>query len=586
MSVSKNKSKEIAPMKDQVSIQELQEQVSNQQSYKKWWKECVVYQIYPRSFKDSNGDGIGDFSGILAKLDYIASVGANVLCLCSIFDSPNDNIGYDIRDYRTIHPDFGTLEDFEALVETARKKGLKIILDLPINHTSTRHVWFQAAQQNPNSPYRNYYHWKRGENGKPPNNWQSFFVGNAWTKLDGSDDYYLHLFSKTQVDLNWENPQVRQEIYRIMRFWLDKGIAGFRLDGVSFISKNLDLPNHLIDNRHLATYYANGPQVHQYLQEMHQELLKEYDVMMVGEGLGIDLKNAPKYVSDERKELQMVYPFDLLEIDRPKNDFYGVRMWNLLEFKHIVNKWNRLSEHNAWNAIMLGNHDFPRMLSRFGDEGTHRQASAKMLATFLLTQWGTPFLYQGDEIGMSNIRFNSVDDYKDVWVKNAYEKLKKYNVTESAFLKAVYTNGRDNARTPFQWSDEANAGFSDKESWMSVNANYEYINVKDEQKDANSILNYYKKAVRLRKVNPTFVYGDYVDIDPYHETVFAYKRKLGDDSVLVVLNFSRKPTLYVLEVPYRFYYRSLLLCNYTDREEEKGPELSLRPYEARVYRLL
>ncbi len=542
---------------------------------KTWWKESVIYQIYPRSFKDSNNDGIGDLRGIIEKIDYLAKLGIDILWLSPIFKSPNDDNGYDISDYCDIMDEFGTMDDFDELLEAVHARGMKLLMDLVVNHTSDEHYWFQESRKSIDNPYRDYYHWR-----KEKNNWKSFFAGDAWEYDPQTEEYYLHFFTKKQPDLNWENPKVREEIYKLMRFWLDKGVDGFRMDVIPLISKRIDFPDGDISdfNRLIEDQYANGPRVHEFIQEMHREVLQHYDVMTVGEGPGITKKMAPLYVGANRNELDMIFHFGHMFMDHGEQGRFDVIEKSFIDFKKVFSSWDEVIDQGGWINIFLDNHDFPRMVSRWGNDDTYRKESAKMLAVLILTMRGTPCLFQGSEIGMTNVEFSSIEDYKDIEIKNFYKEHIKKGGEEIDFLKAVYVNGRDNVRTPIQWDDSPNGGFSKVEPWIKVNPNYVNINVEEALNDKASIFYFYQQMLQYRKSNPTLIYGQYKDIAALDEYVFAYKRWDDDNTYLIILNFSE------VQIPLESYLSdfkkwNLEISNYNSEEE------ILKPWEARVYKL-
>ncbi|MBD0262706.1 MAG: alpha-glucosidase [Tolypothrix sp. Co-bin9] len=548
---------------------------------KAWWKESVIYQIYPRSFKDSNKDGIGDLQGIIQQLDYLKDLGIDVIWLCPFYPSPNVDNGYDISDYTAISPEFGTMNDFEELVSQMKQRSLRLIIDLVANHCSNLHPWFQEARKSKDNFYRNYFIWHEGENGQPPNDWQSFFGGNAWTYNEPTSDYYLHLFTPAQPDFNWDYKPLRSEIYRIMRFWLDKGVDGFRMDVISFISKQ-DISTSLENSSQgIAEFYANGAKVHDYLQEMHEEVLRHYDVMTVGEGAGVKAEVAPLYVGSDRQELNMIFHFEHTSIDRdPKNFWQGVD-WQLSDLKIILNRWDAALAGKGWSSIYLGNHDLPRIVSRFGNDGEYRVISAKMLATLLLTLRGTPYLYQGDEIGMTNYPFTSIDEFRDVVSINAYITGKQQGESWESFLNNQLQVARDHARTPMQWDNSKNAGFSVGRPWINVNPNYQEINAAQAVVDPNSIFNYYKQLIQLRKKLPVLIYGDYTMLDISHPYIYAYLRTDSQHKVLILLNFLPQNITVDLS-SYLSDDDKLLISNYQELGE-RGTELVLRPYEANIY---
>ncbi|MDT8717511.1 alpha-glucosidase [Clostridium sp. 19966] len=553
---------------------------------REWWKESVVYQIYPRSFKDSNGDGIGDLKGIIEKLEYIKELGADVLWLCPIYESPNDDNGYDISDYKNIMNEFGSMEDFNELLEEMHKRGLKLVMDLVVNHSSDEHKWFIESRKGKANPFRDYYIWRKGKEGNPPNNWGSFFSGSAWKYDEISGEYYLHLFSKKQPDLNWENEKLRNEIYDMMTFWFEKGIDGFRMDVINLISKAPGMPNGEQKEGELYgngfPLFANGPRVHEYLQEMNRKVLSKYDIMTVGEAPGVDTDTAKLYVNEDRKELNMLFQFELMDIDSGK-DKWDVKPWRLTTFKNIMYKWYEALKEKGWNSLFLNNHDQPRMVSRFGNDKEYRVESAKMLATFLHTWQGTPYIYQGEEIGMTNVSFK-LSEYKDIEIINMFKEKTYQGVSEEELMKAIYAKGRDNARTPLQWDSSENAGFTTGKPWLKLNPNYKEINVKQALEDENSIFYYYQKLIRLRKENDVIIYGDINLIYKEDENIFAYTRNFNNEKLLVVLNFFQDKAQFIMPETIMYKEAELLISNYAD-EDYDIDNISLRPYEARVYKL-
>ena len=505
-----------------------------------WWKESVVYQIYPRSFKDSKNDGIGDLPGIIGKLDYIKSLGIDIIWICPIYKSPNDDNGYDVSDYCEIMDEFGTMEDFDLLLNEVHHREMKLVLDLVPNHTSDEHRWFEEAKKSRDNPYRDYYYWKPGRDGGPPNNWQSFFGGSAWEYESESEEYYLHLFTKKQPDLNWENPKVREEIYKIIEFWFEKGIDGFRMDVISLISKNLSFPDTTEKDfgQVIKKLYANGPRVHEFIREMNDRVLSKYEIMTVGEGPGIDLINGPDYVAPHRNELNMIFHFDHMFLGHGPGGKFDPVEWNLKEFKDTFTKWDKQLDNNGWGSIFLGNHDFARIVSRFGNDDQYHKESAKLLATLLLSLRGTVYIYQGDEIGMTNVAFPSIDDYRDVEIKNGWNEALAAGKDMEKFLNGVHAQGRDNARTPIQWSAEKHGGFSNVQPWIQVNPNHDQINVDLQENDPDSILNYYRIMIQFRKDHPTLVYGHYECIMETDENIYAYIRSDEQHQYLILLNFS------------------------------------------------
>lgn len=543
-----------------------------------WWKETIVYQIYPRSFQDSNGDGIGDLQGIIQRLDYVAGLGVETIWLNPIFQSPNDDNGYDVSDYRAIMDDFGTMKDFEELLAGMKKRGLKIILDLVPNHSSDEHIWFVESRKSKDNPYRDYYFWRPARpDGSPPNNWVSYFAPSAWQWDEKTGEYYLHLFSVKQPDLNWENPKVREEIYSIMHFWLDKGIDGFRIDVLPFLSKNLDFPDYPADfDGNLGRFYANGPRLHEFLQEMNREVLSKYPCMTVGEGPGISPDQALLYVQEDRHELNTIYYFDHMDLDRDPFNMLRPAPWDLVAFKKVYADWDAVVKSGGWNTVFLGNHDFPRIVSRWGNDRAYRRESAKLLAMLLLTQRGTPYLYQGDEIGMTNVSWTDLSKYNDLQIFNNHKEWLKAGGDEAEFLSWLPHTSRDNARTPFQWDDTANAGFTDGKPWLELNPNYLEINVKQAEQEQSSILHFYKKMIHLRRSTPLLTYGDYRDLLPEHPAVFSYTRSTEAETWLVILNFSN--TQQELFLPEGIKIRELILGNY----ENVDLAQPLYPWEARL----
>lgn len=555
------------------------------------FKQQVIYQIYPRSFADSNGDGIGDLPGIISKLDYLASLGVDILWLSPIFPSPNADNGYDISDYEGIMPEFGTMADFDTLLAGVHERGMRLILDLVVNHSSDEHRWFQESRKSKDNPYRDYYIWQKagsgGVDGNPakadyPNNWQSIFSGPAWKFDEATGEYYLHLFAEKQPDLNWENPKLRQEIYAMMRSWLNKGVDGFRMDVIPFLSKDQTFPDYPEGRYGDIGVHANGPRIHEFLQEMNREVLSRYpDVITVGEGIGVSAGQANYYVGRDRHELEMIYHFDHA-MPRDEQHFIDpAPEFTLLELKAIFARWDRALETGpdapGWQNIYFGNHDNPRVLSRFGDPaGPYAYESATMLATLLLTHRGTPSIYQGDEIGMTNCRFDSIEEYDDIQVKNAWEALiTPENTSERSgkFLKAVNRIARDHARTPMQWSNAPNAGFTDgPTTWLKVNPNYPAINVASQQADDRSVLTYYRQLLHHRRQSPALQVGTYQDWLPGHPTVWMFERRLESERLLIVVNFAHQET----EVPVDLT-GELVLSNYSLPGTNR-----LRPFEARI----
>lgn len=554
---------------------------------KHWWKESVIYQIYPRSFMDSNGDGIGDIPGIISKLDYLKDLGVDVIWLSPVYKSPNDDNGYDISDYREIMDDFGTMEDWEVLLKEMHDRGLKLIMDLVVNHSSDEHQWFVESRKSKDNPYRDYYIWRPGKDGKEPNNWKSTFSGSAWQYDETTEEYYLHIFSKKQPDLNWENPKLRQEIYDMMKFWLDKGIDGFRMDVINFISKVDGLPDAPNpDGKKYVSgskYFMNGPKIHDFLQEMHREALADYNVMTVGEMPGVNVEQAKLYTDESRNEVNMVFQFEHVDLDSGPGGKWDLKPLKLTDLKSNFTKWQTGLEDIGWNSLYLNNHDQPRMVSRFGDDQQYRVESAEMLATFLHMLKGTPYIYQGEEIGMTNVRFDSIDEYKDIETLNMYnEKVNQNGEDHEKVMESIYVKGRDNARTPFQWDDSEHGGFTTGTPWIQVNPNYKVINANQAVADEKSIYHYYRKLIQLRKEQPVIVHGRYDILVPEDENIYVYTRTLESQKLLVLLNFTNEDQAFEIPIELQGKKHEILISNY-EASEGYGSEVSLKPYEAIVY---
>lgn len=558
----------------------------------KWWKEAVVYQIYPRSFQDSNGDGIGDLKGITSRLDYLKKLGVNVIWLSPHYDSPNADNGYDIRDYRKVMQEFGTMADFDQMLAAIKARHMRLIIDLVVNHTSDEHHWFVESRKSKDNPYRDYYIWRDGranaadpDHPLPPNNYPSYFSGPAWQYDLATKQFYLHLFAVKQPDLNWDNPKVREDVFSLMRFWLDKGVDGFRMDVIPLISKQPGLPDLAAEQlKDPSRLWANGPHRDEYLQQMNREVLSKYDVMTVGEAIGITLQEEPRIVNSERHELNMVFNFDAVRINR--GEHYRERKWALPDFKAIYANHARDLAKTDWDTVFLSNHDNPRLVSNFGDTSTPeaRVHSAKLLETMLLTLRGTAFLYQGDELGMTNYPFTQLDQFNDIEVKNLYkEKVVPGLMTEAEFIAECARFGRDNSRTPMQWSGAGNAGFTTAAAkpWLALNPNYKSINAAQEEADPDSVYSYTARLIALRSKTPAFVYGDYKDVDPQHAQVFVYMRTLDHEQYLVVHNFSPDPIEYTL--PEGIKAGKSLVDNY--KADESGTTtLHLKGWESRIYK--
>jgi oligo-1,6-glucosidase len=546
---------------------------------KQWWKEAVIYQIYPRSFKDSDGDGVGDLKGILSKLDYLKSLGIDAVWLNPIYESPNDDNGYDISNYREIMKDFGTMQDFDLLLKGMHDRGIKLVMDLVVNHSSDENEWFKQARSSRDNKYRNYYHWWPAEKGTPPYRWSFFDVNsNAWKYDAPTNSYYLHYFSQKQPDLNWENPILRQEIYDMMKYWLDKGIDGFRLDAFQFASKDVsfpELPKEIVGHPlEIIKYYGNGPHLHDYLQEMNREVLSKYpNAMTVAEGAGDSPKAAMKFVDPDRKELNIAYHFESVDIGTHVNDF------GLVKYKDIFSRYDQEFKDKGWLSIFMANHDQPRMVSKFGnDTPKYRALSSKMLTTFVMTMRGTSFYYNGDELGMSNIRFDNIEDYNDVDTRNKYLGLKEKGGDLAGFIEGQKQTSRENGRTPIQWNAELNAGFTTGKPWLKVNPNFVTVNVEAQEKDLDSPLNYFRKITKLRKQEPTLVYGKYTLLDKENPNVFAYTRELNGRKLLVLLNFSSENAKFNSGIDMK--KSKIISSNYLDLNPLK--ESVLHPFEALI----
>jgi len=546
---------------------------------KAWWKEAVVYQIYPRSFCDSNGDGIGDLNGITSKLDYLKELGIDVIWLSPVYKSPNDDNGYDISDYEDIMTEFGTMDDFDKMLAAAHERGIKIVMDLVVNHTSDEHPWFVESRSSKDNEKRDYYIWKEGKDGKEPTNWGSAFSGPAWKYDEKTDMYYLHLFSVKQPDLNWENPKVRKEVFDMMTRWCEKGIDGFRMDVISLISK----PEGYPDAKVVGLYgdmgiCANGPKVHDYLKEMNEKVLSKFDIMTVGETAGVTLEEAKKYANTDGSELNMVFQFEHMDLDGGEKFKWSTQPMPLVPLKENLSKWQKGLDGVAWNSLYFCNHDQPRIVSRLGDESDAcRELSAKCIATCLHMMQGTPYVYQGEELGMTNTVFNSVDDFRDLESVNAYRELVESGLyTDEDMFPKIAHKSRDNARTPMQWDASENAGFTTGTPWIAVNPNYKKINVADQLKREDSVFHYYQKLIRLRKENEIIVYGNYELLLPEDENIFAYKRTLDNQKLLVVCNFSKSEQRFDFS---GYENAKVLISNYN---RDAGEDGILKPYEATV----
>jgi oligo-1,6-glucosidase len=549
---------------------------------RKWWKEAIVYQIYPRSFQDSDGDGIGDLKGIISRLDYLKSLGIDAVWLNPIYQSPNDDNGYDVSDYRRIMKDFGSMEDFDALLEGLHRRGIRLVMDLVVNHSSDEHEWFRQSARSRNNPYRDYYHWWNAEKGKPPYRYSLFDVAHdAWKYDSVTNAYYLHYFSRKQPDLKWENPKLRQEVYDIMKYWARKGIDGFRLDAFQFAAKDTTYPRFPKGfEKDFVRFYAMQGNLHGYLQEMNKEVFSQFDVMSVAEGAGNTYEDAHNLVDEDRHELNMAYAFEGVDIAKPEG-------YSLRHFKEVFSRWDSAFAEKGWLAIFLANHDQARMVSRFGNDSPRfRDLSSKMLSTFILTMRGTPYYYNGDELGMTNAGFENPQEFRDVQTLNELQHVKNSGGDWKAAFRRLQFSSRDNGRTPFQWDSTANAGFSSGKPWLKLAANYRQINTAAEEKDPNSCLNYFRKLTALRKKHiPVLVYGKYTLLDKPNPDVYAFSREWEGQKMVILLNFSS--TAASVRLPFRLSTAKLLLSNY-----KNGPDLSkgdvtlvMQPYQATIYEL-
>ncbi|WP_391205307.1 glycoside hydrolase family 13 protein [Psychrobacillus sp. L4] len=549
-----------------------------------WWKRSVVYQIYPRSFMDSNGDGIGDLQGIISKLNYLEKLGVDVIWLSPVYDSPNDDNGYDIRDYQAIMQEFGTMKDFEQLIDEAKLRGIRIVMDLVVNHTSDEHAWFVESRSSKNSRYRDYYIWRDSKDEHPPNNWGSIFSGSAWEKENATNSYYLHLFSKKQPDLNWEHEPLRNDIFNMMTYWLEKGIGGFRMDVINFISKDPQLPDGEMQHEQFfgdgSPSFINGPKIHTYLREMNEKVLRHYDVLTVGEMPGAKTEDARIYTDPNNGEVDMVFTFEHMNLDSGPLEKWDIKPLDLVELKRNLEKWQLALHQIGWNSLYWNNHDQPRIVSRFGDDGFYREMSAKMLAICLHMLQGTPYIYQGEELGMTNVKFNSMDDYRDIETLNMYKEKRQQGITHEVIMSSIYAKGRDNARTPMQWTPDG--GFTTGTPWIQMNINTSTINAEQALADQASIFYTYQKLIRLRKEYDIITHGNFQLLLPDHPHLFVYKRQIDREEWLIVTNFSEKQEqLEWNELDVQHKNWKVIISNY---ETPKVNEdiMEVRPYEAFV----
>lgn len=538
---------------------------------------------------DSDGDGIGDINGILMKLDYLQELGVNVIWLSPVYQSPNDDNGYDISDYKSIMSEFGTMADFDRLLKAVHERGMKIMMDLVVNHSSDEHPWFEESRSSKDNPKRDYYIWKPGRNGKEPNNWESIFKGSAWEYDEGTNEYYLHLFSRKQPDLNWENPKLREEVYSIMTWWLDKGVDGFRMDVINFLSKDQSYSDGVVHHEKQygdgSPFFLNGPRIHEFLQEINQRSLSGHDVITVGEMPGVTPEEAQLFTGKDRGELHMVFQFEHMDLGRGPEGKWSNDKWKLTDLKRILSKWQTGLERDGWNSLYWNNHDQPRVVSRFGNDGKYRIESAKMLAACLHMLQGTPYIYQGEELGMTNVAFEGIDEYRDIETLNSYDELvNSPGWSKERMMSAIHARSRDNARTPIQWNDSRNAGFTKGTPWIKVNPNFPEINAEKAYNDPNSIFHFYKKLIQLRKKHEIVVYGRFELLLPDDDGIFAYTRSLEEEKLLVLCNFKEEQAPYTLPEELHAYSATMLIGNY-DQEQEGISSNPLQPYECRVYHL-
>ncbi|MFS0880349.1 glycoside hydrolase family 13 protein [Metabacillus niabensis] len=555
---------------------------------KAWWKEAVAYQVYPRSFMDSNGDGIGDLQGMISKLDYIKELGIDVIWICPMYKSPNDDNGYDISDYQDILDEFGTMADFDELLAEVHKRGMKLIIDLVINHTSDEHPWFIESRSSKDNPKRDWYIWRDGKDGKEPNNWESIFNGSAWEYDEKTGQYYMHIFSTKQPDLNWKNEEVRHSLYQMINWWLDKGIDGFRVDAISHINKEeglKDMPNEK-GLKYVPSYekHMNVEGIHKYLKELKEETFVKYDIMTVGEANGVSAdneKDLDEWVGEENGKFNMVFQFEHLTLwDASKK-----KKLDVIELKDVLSRWQKGLENKGWNALFIENHDQPRRVSTWGNDEEYWYESATALGAMYFLMQGTPFIYQGQEIGMTNVKFNHIEDYNDVATKNLYRFKREEGMSHKEVMEIIWASSRDNSRTPMQWSSEVNAGFTTGTPWIGINENYKEINVAAQQENNRSVLQFYKNMIRLKKANEVFTYGTYNLILDDHPQIYAYTRTTEDNQVVVFANLSETMATWEEHLAFHVHSNDLLLANYEVEDHDSVNVFTLKPYEARVYRI-
>ncbi|EGT3616873.1 alpha-glucosidase [Clostridium perfringens] len=551
---------------------------------KKWWKELIAYQIYPKSFMDSNGDGIGDIPGIISKLDYLKDLGIDLIWLCPMYKSPNHDNGYDISDYKDILDEFGTMDDFNELLNEVHNRGMKLIIDLVINHTSDEHPWFIESRSSKDNPKRDWYIWRDGKEEEEPNNWESIFKGSAWEFCDNSEQYYLHLFAKEQPDLNWENKEVRNELYKMINWWLDKGIDGFRVDAISHIKKedglkDMDNPEGL---KYVSSFekHMNVEGINAHLKELKEETFSKYDIVTVGEANGVSAHEADHWVAEDEGTFNMIFQFEHLSLW----NYEEGQGFDVKAYKDVLTNWQNSLEGKGWNALFVENHDIPRVVSTWGNDDKYLTECAKAFGTVYFLQKGTPFIYQGQELGMTNVKYHSISDYDDVRTINTYNERIENGVSEEVALKEAWVTSRDNSRTPMQWNSSKNAGFTEGKPWIGVNENYKTINVEVEEKDENSVLNFYKKLIILKKSNEALIYGVYDLILEEDRSIYAYTRTLNEDKFLIIANLTGENANYSYEGE-KLNSKDLLLNNYEVCEHNDLVEFTLKPYECRVYKL-
>ncbi|WP_288222493.1 alpha-glucosidase [uncultured Clostridium sp.] len=549
-----------------------------------WWKEAVAYQIYPRSFMDYNNDGIGDLKGIISKLDYIKDLGIDVIWICPMYKSPNDDNGYDISDYQDIMSDFGNMYDFNELLNEVHKRDMKLIIDLVINHTSDEHEWFIESKSSKNNPKRDWYIWRKGKGELEPNNWESIFKGSAWEYDESTDEYFLHLFSKKQPDLNWENKDVRKELYKMINWWLDKGIDGFRVDAISHVKKEnglKDMPNPN-NERYVSSFekHMNVEGIHELLDELNENTFSKYDIMTVAEANGVNAEHAEEWVGDENGKFNMVFQFEHLDLWNNEDD----QEFNVKECKDILTRWQYGLHNKGWNALFIENHDIPRAVSTWGDDKNYWKESSTALGLMYFMQQGTPFIYQGQEIGMTNVKYKSINDYNDIKSVGIYNDMIEKGIDKDKALRHLWAVSRDNARTPMQWNNSINGGFSSSNPWIKINPNYTEINVENQLSNEDSILNFYKKMIKIRKENEALIYGEYKLILEDDESIYSYIREFDNKRFIIMTNLTGKHVEFKYEKEL-LKYEKLLLSNYKVEAHSDIANVLLKPYEARLYKL-